>query len=497
MVSFEEDPNQMTIPHLFRCPISLDIFTDPVTLSTGQTYDRSSIEKWLADGNLTCPVTMQKLQDLSMVPNHTLRHLINQWLLMGTQALNYPNRCTGPETSLASLKTKLKDPDETCSGTVRLQTLEKIRALSENSDSSRASLIEHGFYPLLLEFLFGNTFMGGELSAEKALLVEEALKCILNLSICTRPGSLNMLKEESKLASLCNLFSRGGIEIKTSLCHLIEEISSSPETREAASIIAKTPPILQKLVSLLEEASVHPSASDAAVRAISGLCGLDSNRESIAREGAVHGLLMYLSNSERSPYVSKALFSLELLLGQEMGKKALLSNPNAARVLVKMVFRRSDPKVSESAVGSLLIISFDSMKFREEIIRAGVVTQLLLLLQSQCSERAKTQARILLKLLRSMWVEDPRSSNFEYGSAPKVEKTESQTLRLQTTKTGQLAFSDRLRQHLTWDMGTCGKENHQPWRCSTHVGSFASLIGSERWVKRVDAQAKGQKTNQL
>ncbi|WP_423787569.1 U-box domain-containing protein, partial [Klebsiella pneumoniae] len=64
---------EMTIPPLFICPISLDLFTDPVTVSTGHTYDRGSIEKWLATGNLTCPVTMQKLQDPSMVPNCTLR----------------------------------------------------------------------------------------------------------------------------------------------------------------------------------------------------------------------------------------------------------------------------------------------------------------------------------------------------------------------------------------------------------------------------------------
>ena len=77
-LSMNEAQIEITIPHLFRCPISLDLFEDPVTLCTGQTYDRSSIEKWFSAGNLTCPVTMQKLHDPSIVTNHTLRHLINQ-----------------------------------------------------------------------------------------------------------------------------------------------------------------------------------------------------------------------------------------------------------------------------------------------------------------------------------------------------------------------------------------------------------------------------------
>lgn len=71
---------KMSIPHLFRCPISLDIFTDPVTLCTGQTYDRPCIERWLAAGHRTCPVTMQPLGDAALVPNRTLRHLIERWL---------------------------------------------------------------------------------------------------------------------------------------------------------------------------------------------------------------------------------------------------------------------------------------------------------------------------------------------------------------------------------------------------------------------------------
>ena len=100
-----KEADHMAIPHLFRCPISLDLFKDPVTLCTGQTYDRSSIEKWLAAGNLTCPVTMQKLHDPSIVPNHTLRHLIDQWLQLGHQ---FDPNYLATIDSLAALKHTLE-----------------------------------------------------------------------------------------------------------------------------------------------------------------------------------------------------------------------------------------------------------------------------------------------------------------------------------------------------------------------------------------------------
>ncbi|CAN1158387.1 U-box domain-containing protein 26 [Linum perenne] len=46
------EPLDLTIqiPYHFRCPISLELMRDPVTVSTGQTYDRSSIESWIATG---------------------------------------------------------------------------------------------------------------------------------------------------------------------------------------------------------------------------------------------------------------------------------------------------------------------------------------------------------------------------------------------------------------------------------------------------------------
>ncbi|XP_039171478.1 U-box domain-containing protein 25-like [Eucalyptus grandis] len=67
------------IPHHFRCPISLELMRDPVTVSTGQTYDRSSIEPWIAARNTTCPVTRAPLLDSALIPNHTLRRLIQSW----------------------------------------------------------------------------------------------------------------------------------------------------------------------------------------------------------------------------------------------------------------------------------------------------------------------------------------------------------------------------------------------------------------------------------
>uniref|UniRef100_A0A0A8YVZ0 U-box domain-containing protein n=1 Tax=Arundo donax TaxID=35708 RepID=A0A0A8YVZ0_ARUDO len=57
---------------------------------------------------------------------------------------------------------------------------------------------------------------------------------------------------------------------------------------------------------------------------------------------------------------------------------------------------------SEHAVAALLAVCRESRAARSEAAGAGVVTQVLLLLQSQCGARANAKARALLKLLKSM-----------------------------------------------------------------------------------------------
>ncbi|XP_059637708.1 putative E3 ubiquitin-protein ligase LIN-1 [Cornus florida] len=67
-------------PKDFVCPITSQIFCDPVTLETGQTYERKAIEEWMKRGNTTCPITRQPLS-ATMLPktNYVLKRLITSW----------------------------------------------------------------------------------------------------------------------------------------------------------------------------------------------------------------------------------------------------------------------------------------------------------------------------------------------------------------------------------------------------------------------------------
>lgn len=73
-------PPQQRPPKDFVCPITGQLFKDPVTLETGQTYERRAIQEWLTQGKSTCPITRQKLENIALPQtNYLLKRLIAAW----------------------------------------------------------------------------------------------------------------------------------------------------------------------------------------------------------------------------------------------------------------------------------------------------------------------------------------------------------------------------------------------------------------------------------
>jgi len=77
-----EKTQESVCPLIFLCPIGLQIMTDPVTCSDGHSYERQNIEAWLQRSNLS-PVTNLPLANGALLPNHTLRAVIEAFASTG------------------------------------------------------------------------------------------------------------------------------------------------------------------------------------------------------------------------------------------------------------------------------------------------------------------------------------------------------------------------------------------------------------------------------
>uniref|UniRef100_A0A8R7V651 U-box domain-containing protein n=1 Tax=Triticum urartu TaxID=4572 RepID=A0A8R7V651_TRIUA len=379
----------MLIPEVFLCPISLDLMSDPVTLlPTGQTYDRPSIRRWLAAGHRTCPVTMRPLPHHAsglLAPNRTLKHLIDRWLLLADLAL---------PTLRDNLLNAAAAAPESSPTVAAVETLRIVRSLSPP-----------GFCALLLRLLM--------LRSRDHVLAELALDCLL-ASPSTRELA-DALQEEKKLpSSLAFLLRQGRPKIKIGLCRLIHTVGAVAV--DAVVALGRSEPVMGALANLVRD-DTGGAASDAALRAMCSPCSSDqASREAAVAAGAVDALLSYISyGGSRKRPSSHALWTLALetlelvLVSVDAGRQAMYARPGATAVLVKMVFRvpsgqdRVGSGGSEHAIGSLLVACRESAEARVDAINAGLLTRLLLLLQSQCSPRAKANAMALLKLLRAIW----------------------------------------------------------------------------------------------
>ncbi|XP_073024909.1 putative E3 ubiquitin-protein ligase LIN-1 isoform X2 [Primulina eburnea] len=77
---FRDRPSLASIPNDFVCPLTGLIFEDPVTLETGQSFEREAIIDWFNKGSTICPVTRKALQ-FQAVPstNLILKRVIDNW----------------------------------------------------------------------------------------------------------------------------------------------------------------------------------------------------------------------------------------------------------------------------------------------------------------------------------------------------------------------------------------------------------------------------------
>ncbi|XP_059179125.1 WD repeat, SAM and U-box domain-containing protein 1-like [Physella acuta] len=75
--SVKDEPTNT--PDEFLCPITHEIMTDPVIAADGYTYNRPAIVSWMAK-ELRSPMTNMLLESSDLVPNRTLKMMIQKFL---------------------------------------------------------------------------------------------------------------------------------------------------------------------------------------------------------------------------------------------------------------------------------------------------------------------------------------------------------------------------------------------------------------------------------
>ena len=68
------------IPDSLVCPLSLEIYEDPVMAADGFSYERREIELWFGRGKRTSPKTNEELPHTFLTPNRDLKSTCQDFL---------------------------------------------------------------------------------------------------------------------------------------------------------------------------------------------------------------------------------------------------------------------------------------------------------------------------------------------------------------------------------------------------------------------------------
>ncbi|XP_061359621.1 U-box domain-containing protein 19-like [Gastrolobium bilobum] len=397
----------------FRCPISLDLMSDPVTIETGHTYDRSSILKWFRSGNAICPKTGKRLSSTELVPNLVLRRLIQQYCFkngipfaadMGRRNRDI-TRTVQPgslaaEEAMKMVAVFLSGRLENGAVQEKNRAAFEIRLLSKTSIFSRSCLVEAGSVPLLLKLL----------SSRDSSAQENAVAALLNLSKCHK--SRDEMVENCGLELIVGVLKKGlKIEARQHAAAVLFYLASNAEY---GKLIGEEPEAIPSLIRLIEDGSDRGKKNG--LVAMFGLLKHPENHRRVLAAGSIPLLVHILKSCEKEDLVTDTLAILASLAEKSDGTLAILQF-GALHVAVEILNSSTSRVGKEHCVSLLLSLSINGgVDVVAQLVKNPSLMGSLYSQISEGTSRASKKASALIRVLHDFY--ERRPSGFKTSAIP-------------------------------------------------------------------------------
>ncbi|CAJ1867759.1 unnamed protein product [Sphenostylis stenocarpa] len=390
---------EVVIPNHFQCPVSLELMTDPVALSTGITYDRVSIEKWIEGGNKTCPVTNQVLTTFDSIPNHAIRRMIQDWCVennsYGIERIPTPriplSNYEISQTCTRILAACQRGDDKKCQ-----ELVGKIKVWGRESERNKRCIIGNhastnpGVGAVLTNAF--DCFSSGDSFDKHVAVLEEILE-VLTWMTPLEEESVPKLSSKASLNCMVWFLEGKDLASRQSAALLLRQVRVQE--------LAKVGKVVEALVNMIRE-PIGSTSTKACLATIFNLVSSTENRGEIAQRfvelGLVSLLLEAIVDGEKG-VCEKALGVLDCICDTQKGKEVVNNNALTLPLVIKKLLRVS-PLASSFAVS---ILRKNCDKNEEGVlidaVHVGAFQKLLVLLQVGCDESTKENATELLKLL--------------------------------------------------------------------------------------------------
>lgn len=380
----------VSVPPDFRCPLSLELMTDPVTVESGQTYERVFIEKWMDMGLMVCPKTRQALSHTTLTPNYIVKAFIANWceaknvnppdpleLIRSSQPFPLGDDLGG-SLPLSGTNQPMLDDSLRCDESVPFNELNSERA-STSENSSPVKIAGNGHRE--------------SLDATK----REELRQVMSRST-SAPGivSEEVFKTEISIAaaadssiSQARMKTAWGVPSERHFRHPGIIPATIRETGSSSSIKAE----VKELIEDLESPSFDTQReATARIRILSR--NSTDNRIVIARCGAINSLVNLLYSKDERIQADAVTCLLNLSINDN--NKSVIADSGAIEPLIH-VLKTGSLEAKENSAATLFSLSVIE-KNKTKIGNAGAIEPLVDLLGNGSLRGKKDAATALFNL---------------------------------------------------------------------------------------------------
>eukprot|EP01018_Ginkgo_biloba_P022702 Gb_16859 [translate_table: standard] len=424
-------------PGEFICPISMSLMSDPVIVSSGQTYERRCIEAWMELGRRHCHVHGMELDHSTVIPNVALRSAISNWCqAVGVQKPSPPDQATAKgfvERIVAKENWGSRESSECESRSYSeigdLPSTPSSYAISPNSDpglvksaknasvqksqcsiekigpidagSSSTEKLADPLHHLSLKPTVKFSHSATELSMQQTSLDSSSSGDLcVPLPLATKPCSYSsqrheIVEQQEATCSDSHPEIVGDFVLRLRQSQTLEQekavidLRKLTRTNVESRISLCNPELLAALLPLLT--SRYSVIQTNAVAALVNLSLENDNKVSIVRAGAIPCLIDVLKagHPEAQEHAAGAIFSLAL----NDENKTAIGVLGAVPPLIHML-RSSEERTRQDAAMALYHLSF-AQSNRSKLMKVGAISILLNLAQEEISGVA-TRALLIL-----------------------------------------------------------------------------------------------------
>ncbi|KAH0766088.1 hypothetical protein KY285_001959 [Solanum tuberosum] len=343
----------------------MELMKDPVTISTGVTYERKNIEKWFYTcKKKTCPTTMQVLHCFDMTPNHTLKRLILAWQNGKSQS---HDELSMKHDELVSLINTIE------SSPFKVSSLKKLKSIVELGDHDvKDDFKKCGGVEVLVRIIQQILIESSDFVTFRAC--EEALSLLIKLPIVLEEEeTIKILLQPGCMKSMAIILQRGSEEARFCTVSILQRIMKS-DCQWSVVIEDQGIEFFKSLMEIMSDEICSKASSCALQVLIDILEKSKKSRLKAIEAGAMCTLIEILPDSSKSKS-EKIMY------------------------LIKMM--------CECADGRMGFIEHGLDKVLDDLLMYGSVKKLVALLHIGGSSTTKERVIKILKLHGDKWKKNP------------------------------------------------------------------------------------------